>query len=357
MDALRTMESILSEGVERGASDLHINSEIPPSYRINGKLQEIDRPAYPRQFVEEMIMSIMSEPQQILFKKDCVIDMGYAVGGERFRINAYREMGKTAICVRHLDSELKSMDELGLPIQLHRFAYLKSGLVLVCGATGSGKSTTLASILNEINEQREVHILTVEDPVEFVYTNKKSLVHQRELHTDVIDFAGAIRSALRQDPDVILIGEMRDLETMRAALTAAETGHLVFSSLHTGDAVGVVERLVGAFPAEEQDVVRTRVALALKGVVAQHLLPTSNGKGRAPACEVLVVNKAVSNLIEGGRSKQIYSTMESSRSEGMQTLDQSLANLVADGRVDIDVARSHSRDPSSFAALVRRTEI
>lgn len=353
-EPLSEIDAILAEGTAAGASDLHISSDHPPAYRVNGRLLPSDRPPYSREEVLGMALAMMNPGQRQAFEHGYAADLGYSSGGERYRVNVYRERGKVALAIRHLAGVLPTLAELGLPAPIQQLAGLKTGLVLVCGATGSGKSTTLAAVLNSINEQREAHIITVEDPVEFVYENKRSLVHQREVHTDVDDFAGAIRSALRQDPDVMLIGEMRDLETMRAAITAAETGHLVFSSLHSGDAVGVIERLVGAFPADEQEVVRQRVALTLRAVVAQHLLPTIDGTGRAPAVEILMVNTAVSNLIGSGRSKQIYSVIESGRAEGMQTLDQALAGLVADGRVDAELARSRSRDPVAFGGLVRR---
>lgn len=353
MSSLEHIQSLMDKCVSIEASDLHISVGLPATYRIHGRITRMDEPAYLPEQVDAMALSLMSDFQQEQFKSDLTLDMGFTTGqGHRFRINAYREQGNTALAIRFLDGGLKTTRELGLPPQMDYLAELKSGLVLVCGATGSGKSTTLTAILNSINENQEKHILTVEDPVEFVHQNKKSIVHQRELYTDVPDFASAVKAALREDPDVIMVGEMRDLETMRTALTAAETGHLVFSTLHTNDAVGVVERLIGSFPGNEQGVARQRIAQALKAVVAQNLVPTVNGKGRAVVAEILMVNTAVANLIESAKSKQIYSVMESSVRQGMQTLDQALARLVIAKKISLESGRSLCRDISTFERML-----
>lgn len=300
-----------------------------------------------------MAYALLTDLNRQQFEKELTLDLGFTSdSGNRFRINLYREQGRCALAIRYLDGRLKTTRELGLPPQMDYLATLKSGLVLVCGATGSGKSTTLTAILNNINENQEKHILTVEDPVEVIHQNKKSIVHQRELYTDVPDFAGAVRAALREDPDVVMVGEMRDLETVRSALTAAETGHLVFSTLHTNDAVGVVERLIGIFPGNEQSVARQRIAQALKAVVAQTLVPTIGGRGRVVVAEILMVNSAVSNLIESAKTKQIYSTMESSARQGMQTFDQALAKLVRAKRISQESGRALCRDSTTFERLV-----
>ncbi len=353
MSALTQIQKLMDDCVELESSDLHISVGLPATYRIHGKITRMDEPPYSPQQVDEMADVLMTDFQRGQFKDDLTLDMGYTTEkGHRYRINVYREQGQTAMAIRYLDGGLKTTRELGLPPQMDYLAELKSGLVLVCGATGSGKSTTLTAILNSINEHQAKHILTVEDPVEFVHQNKQSIVHQRELYTDVPDFASAVKASLREDPDVIMVGEMRDLETMRTALTAAETGHLVFSTLHTNDAVGVVERLIGSFPGNEQGVARQRIAQALKAVVAQNLVPTLNGKGRAVVAEILMVNTAVANLIESGKSKQIYSVMESSTRQGMQTLDQALAKLVVAKKISLDSARTLCRDISSFERML-----
>ena len=342
---------MLQHCVAEGASDLHLSVERPPVLRLNGTLQGTDFEPYSLKQFEALAEALMSPRQQQHFTDHMTIDLGYTTGGERFRLNLFRERGRIALAVRHLPNEFYSLENLRLPLQLRHLATLQSGLVIVSGATGSGKSTTLAALIDEINRTRRVHVITIEDPIEYIHEDEKSLIRQRELHSDVNDFASAVRASLREDPDVIMVGEMRDLETMRAALTAAETGHLVFTTLHTGNAVGVVERLVGSFPAEEQAVVRHRAALSLKAVVAQHLLPTSDGRGRVPAVELLLVNRAVANLIDSAKPRQIFSTMESSRSEGMQTLDQSLAELVRDRWITQDVAAACAQDSMSFEEL------
>lgn len=353
MSSLEKIQQLMDNCVALEASDLHISVGLPATYRIHGRITRINEPDYSSEFVDEMAYALMSDFQREQFTNDLTLDMGFTTEqGHRFRVNAYREQGNTALAIRFLDGGLKTTRELGLPPQMDYLAELKSGLVLVCGATGSGKSTTLTAILNSINEHQEKHILTVEDPVEFVHKNKKSIVHQRELYTDVPDFACAVKAALREDPDVIMVGEMRDLETMRTALTAAETGHLVFSTLHTNDAVGVVERLIGSFPGNEQGVARQRISQALKAVVAQNLVPTMSGKGRAVVAEILMVNTAVANLIESGKSKQIYSVMESSTRQGMQTLDQALARLVAAKKISLESGRALCRDIGSFERML-----
>ncbi len=353
MNSLKRIQQLMDDCVKLEASDLHISTGLPATYRIHGHISRLDEEAYSSELVDEMAFALMSDFQREQFANEMTLDMGFSTTmGYRFRVNAYREQGNTALAIRFLDGGLKTTRELGLPPQMDCLAELKSGLVLVCGATGSGKSTTLTAILNSINEHQAKHILTVEDPVEFVHENKQSIVHQRELYTDVPDFASAVKASLREDPDVIMVGEMRDLETMRTALTAAETGHLVFSTLHTNDAVGVVERLIGSFPGNEQGVARQRIAQALKAVVAQNLVPTMNGKGRAVVAEILMVNTAVANLIESAKSKQIYSVMESSTRQGMQTLDQALARLVAAKKISLESGRTLCRDIGSFERML-----
>lgn len=354
VDAEVEVIRLLERCAELKASDLHLSAGLAAVYRINGQIQvATDSPVYNADELAVMADVLMNDSQRALFQREMTLDMGFSLGSaERYRINIYREQHGVALAIRYLDRSLKTTDALGLPPQMSYLSGLQSGLVLVCGSTGSGKSTTLTALLNEINEQQHKHILTVEDPIEFVHRNKKSIIHQRELYASVPDFAGAVRSALREDPDVIMVGEIRDLETIRAALTAAETGHLVFSTMHTSDAVGVVERLIGSFPGDEQAVARQRIAHALKGVVAQNLVATQDNEGRAVVAEILLVTPAVVNLIETGKTRQIYSVMESSNRQGMQTQDQALARLVQARRICLDMARMLCRDLHSFERMV-----
>lgn len=330
MKAKETFEKLLAECVDRGASDMHITSGESIVFRVNGRLCVKEESVVSRESVEAILDSIMTEHQQIEYTARYTVDLGYSAGNEeRFRVNCYKEMGRSAMAVRHLDQRVLLFEQLNLPVELRDLAYLPSGLVLVTGVTGSGKSTTLAVLIDEINRNRDCHIMTVEDPVEFVHKSKKSLVHHREVHTDVPDYASAVRAFMREDPDVVMVGEMRDLETMNAAIIAAETGHLVFSTLHTGEAVGAVERFIGYFSGGEQAVARHRIALVLRAVVAQQLLPSLDGRGRVPVVELLMVNTAVSSMIENSKTRQIYSVMEGGAADGMWTLDQALARLVA----------------------------
>ncbi|MEM7173107.1 MAG: PilT/PilU family type 4a pilus ATPase [Pseudomonadota bacterium] len=354
---LAVLEVFLKACVDKGASDLHLTGGHPPTFRINGALFAEETGQVSDEIIDGIVHALLNPNQLVVYQDASSIDLGFSSNGERFRINLFRQRGRTAIAVRHLSNDLLSFTALRLPESLVGLSRLTHGLVLICGATGSGKSTTLAAILDEISRNRACHIMTVEDPIEFIHEGHLSLVHQRELHSDVPDFASAVRASLREDPDVLMVGEMRDIETMRAALTAAETGHLVFSTLHTGDAVGAIERLVGSFPTGEQDIVRHRIAMILRAVVAQHLLPAIGGRGRVPAVEILLVNRAIANLIENAKTSQIYSTLESSSREGMQTLEQSLVQLVKDRWVDAESARSRSRDVNAFDSLLGRAQV
>lgn len=354
MDAKTRFDELLAECVAMGASDLHLTSGGRAVFRVVGGLHRQQAVALTQQVIGSMADVIMTEYQRLEYGKTRTVDVGYtAPDGERFRINCYRELGCPAIAVRHLDQQMLSLERLHLPASLRDLAYLKSGLVLVTGVTGSGKSTTLAALLDEINRNRQCHILTIEDPVEFVHASQKSLVHHRELYTDVPSFAAAVRAALREDPDVIMVGEMRDLETMRAAITAAETGHLVFSTLHTGEAVGTIQRFVGSFPSQEQSVARHRIAMTLRAVVSQHLVPARDGRQRVPAVEVLMVTRGVANLIESEKTRQIYSSMESGSGEGMQTLDQALAELILRRQISRQTALAVCHDSQALERLLR----
>lgn len=339
------------------ASDIHLTSGCQPFMRVRNEVKSVcDEPMSPFA-VEQIATSIMTDSQRAVFDKSHTVDFAlFSDMGTRFRVNVYRQRGTIAMCLRRLDEEFRSFDELTLPPQMSRLAEYKNGLVLVTGPTGSGKSTTLATIINQINETRADHIMTIEDPVEFIHANKKSLVHQRELHCDVLTFADAVRAALREDPDVILVGEMRDRETMRAAIIAAETGHLVLSTLHTGDVVGSVSRMISVFPAEEQDSVRNQLSRVLKAVVAQRLVHRTDGVGRAPAVEIMFVTSAIQNLIRTGDLTQIYSMMQTGNADGMLLLEQSLASLFAFGLIGRDDATALVRDHNIFETRLRRIQ-
>ena len=347
-------ECLLEQLVSSQASDLHLAEGRTASWRLHGDLAEMDNRTWQADMLDELRGSLLGQQQQQDFITRGSVDLGLtSKEGERFRINLFRSLGRVALVARHLPSQFRSFNELRLPESIRQLASLPDGLVLVTGITGSGKSTTLATIINEINDSRPAHILSIEDPVEFVHTPKQALISHRELYTDVPDFASAVRASLREDPDVILVGELRDVETMRAALTAAETGHLVFSTLHTADTSGAIERFVGGFPGDEQSIVRHRLSLVLKAVVAQQLLPLHGRPGRIAAVEVLQVTPAVSNLIASGRTAQIYSAIESGREAGMQTFDQSLASLARDKLISLDEGRRLARDPLGFERLLR----
>lgn len=352
--ALAVFDGFLDAMVKERASDLHLAVGRPPCRRLHGHLAAMASAPLRKEDMDELLSGLLGGSRMRDLAEKGTVDLGHTAGnGERFRINVFSTLGQAALVARHLPSHFSSLTELRLPDVLREIARLSSGLVLVTGVTGSGKSTTLATLINEINATAPVHILTIEDPVEFVHTPRMAVISHRELHTDVPDFASAVRASLREDPDVILVGELRDTETMRAALIAAETGHLVFSTLHTADATGAVERFIGAFPGQEQTVVRHRLSLVLKAVVAQQLLPRLEQQGRVATVEILRVTPAISNLIAGGRTAQIYSAIESGRDVGMQTFDQALAAHARDRLIAVEEGRRLARDPINFDRLLR----
>src|SRR3954453_17867004 len=303
---------ILVTVVERNASDLHITPGVPPMLRIRGSLTPIDGLARMTPTdTREIVYSILNNSQRQRLETEQQLDLSYAIPGKgRFRVNAYYQRNSVSAAFRLIPSKTVPIEELGLPPTIREFAKKPRGLVLVTGPTGSGKSTTLASIINEINETRSEHILTIEDPIEFVHTHKKCIVNQRELGTDAHSFGLALKAALRQDPDVILVGEMRDMETIGTALTAAKTGHLVFATLHTQDAPQTIDRIIDVFPSNQQGQVRMQLSVALQGIVTQQLLPPADGAGRVAACEVLIPTAGVRNLIREGKTHQIYSMLQ-----------------------------------------------
>jgi twitching motility protein PilT len=345
---------LLMEVVNRRASDLHISAGAAPTIRVRGRLQRLEGyPVLNSTETREIVYSILSGDQRQRLETHWQLDFAYAIPGHaRFRVNAYYQRGAVNAAFRLIPFGLTSIDELGLPKAVHDFTRKPRGFVLVTGPTGSGKSTSLAAMIDEINSSREEHIMTIEDPIEFLHAHKKCLVNQRELGSDAQSFADALKAALRQDPDVILVGEMRDLETISTALTAAETGHLVFATLHTQDTAQTVDRIIDVFPPSQQGQVRVQLSVALQGIMTQQLLPTADGAGRVVACEVLVPTPAVRNLIREGKTHQIYSVLQTGSAQGMQTMDAALVQLVRAGRVSQQLAEERSSAPEELRRLL-----
>jgi twitching motility protein PilT len=307
---------------------------------------------------QQLLYRILSSEQQKQLELKRQLDFSYSIPGlARFRVNVYFQREAIGAAFRLIPTELKTLEELGIPSSLHQLAEKPRGLVLVTGPTGSGKSTTLAALIDEINRNRSEHILTIEDPIEFLHRHKRCIVNQREIGPDATSFADALRAALRQDPDVILVGEMRDLETISTALTAAETGHLVFGTLHTQSAPSTIDRIIDVFPAEQQEQVRIQIASSLQGVVTQALLPTADGMGRVPALEILLPDDAVRNLIRQGKVEQIYSVMQTNTTRGMQTMEQSLADLIQRQVVTLEVGLTRSSRPAQLIGLLERSGV
>ncbi|MDP8943514.1 MAG: type IV pilus twitching motility protein PilT [Actinomycetota bacterium] len=344
---------ILIEVMERKASDLHLTAGSPPMIRQRGALLALDLPKLTPQDTREIVYSILTNDQRQRLETDLQVDLSYSIPGRaRFRVNAYFQRAAIGAALRLIPSEMPQLETLGLPPVLAEFTRKPRGFVLVTGPTGSGKSTTLAAMIDKINRDRHEHIMTVEDPIEFLHPHRNCIVNQRELGSDAQSFALALKAALRQDPDVILVGEMRDLETISTALTAAETGHLVFATLHTQDTAQTVDRMVDVFPPEQQHQVRVQLSVSLQGIVTQQLLPTADGQGRAVATEVLVPTPAVRNLVREGKTHQIYSALQTGGSHGMQTMDASLADLVRRGRISRELAESRSSTPEELRRLM-----
>jgi twitching motility protein PilT len=316
--------------LEVGGSDLHLSVGSPPMIRLRGGLVAVpDQESLTRQGVQKVLYAILTQKQRERFEEELELDFAYAMpGASRFRVNVYRQRESLGAAFRVIPFEIKSLGQLGINPRVSTMAALPRGMVLVTGPTGSGKSTTLAALVDEANRTRHDHIMTVEDPIEFLHQNKTCLVNQREVGEDTHSFAAALKHVLRQDPDIILVGEMRDLETISVALTAAETGHLVFATLHTSDAAQTIDRVIDVFPPHQQQQVRVQLASAIQGIVCQTLCKTSDGKGRVAATEVLFATGAVRNLIREGKTHQIYSAMQAGAQHGMQTMDQNLAELV-----------------------------
>src|SRR5438270_3935924 len=345
---------VLLEVVDRRASDLHITAGAPPMIRGRGRLTPMEGyPVLTPTDTREIVYSILSDGQRQKFENNWQIDFAYQIPGKaRFRVNSYFQRSAVGAAFRLIPFEVVPLETLGLPPVVADFATKPRGLVLVTGPTGSGKSTTLASLIDVINSTREEHIMTIEDPIEFLHQHKKCIVNQRELGSDAISFADALRAALRQDPDVILVGEMRDLETIGTAITAAETGHLVFATLHTQDCPQTIDRIIDVFSSEQQGQIRAQLSVALQGIMTQTLLPTADGAGRCVAAEVLVPTPAVRNLIRESKSHQIYSVLQTGGSHGMQTMDASLAALVRAGKITGQLAESRAHSPEELRRLL-----
>ncbi len=352
--ATPTIKELLTKMIQEGASDLHIVVGGPPMIRIHGGLEALT--GYERlnaDQTQEIIYSVMNEEQISEFEETRECDMSFGVEGlSRFRLNVYRDRGSVVAAFRAIPFEILSFEQLGLPRVISEFADYPVGLVLVCGPTGSGKSTTLAAIVDKINRERNVHIITIEDPIEYLHRHNRAVVNQREIHADTNSFSDALKRVLRQDPDVILIGEMRDTETIQAALTVAETGHLAFATLHTNDALQTMNRIIDVFPASQQDQVRTQLSFVLEAVVVQQLIPRADGMGRALAMEVMLANPAIRSLIRAEKLEQIPSMIEIGKGEGMCTMNQSLYRLMRRGIITTDMAFKRSSDPEGLQHLI-----
>lgn len=357
MDPVLNINDILKISVERRASDLHLKVGSPPVLRIDGRLMPmVEHKRLTQEDVVKLAFSMMSQPQKDRFKAKNEADFAYGVPGlGRFRVNVFMQRGTVGIVMRSIPTKMASIDELNLPSAVQKLAQESRGLILVTGTTGSGKSTTLASIIDYINSTRTEHVMTIEDPIEFLHRDKRSLVNQREVGMDTESFALALRSAMRQDPDIILVGEMRDFDTISVGLTAAETGHLVLSTLHTVDAGETINRIISVFPPYQQKQVRLQLSSVLKGVISQRLVPRADGKGRVPACEVLVVTATVREcIIDPDKTRHIHDVIAAGTSQyGMQTFDQSLFWLFKEELITYEEALRRSSNPDDFALKIR----
>ena len=347
------LDTLLERVVDVGGSDLHLTAGAEPMVRIHGTVQPVGGfPVLTGSQIRRLIYGVINSKQRERFEENKELDTSHTIPGKgRFRVNVLLQRDAVGAVIRVIPYEIVPFDELGLPLAAASFAELPRGLVLVCGPTGSGKSTTLASLLDIVNRTKPVHIMTVEDPIEFLHNHKMAIVNQREVGGDTLSFAAALKHVLRQDPDVILVGEMRDLETISTALTAAETGHLVFATLHTQDAPQSIDRVIDVFPAHQQQQIRVQLAATLQGVLTQQLVPRADGHGRVVAAELLVATPAVRNLVREGKTHQIYSTMQSGLQFGMQTMDQALAGLIKAGTVSVEAARERACNPDDLTRL------
>ena len=340
---------LLAFSVKNKASDLHLSSGLPPIIRVNGDVRRINLPPMEHKDVHSMVYDIMNDSQRKQFEESLECDFSFEIPSlARFRVNAFNQNRGASAVFRTIPSKVLTLEDLNAPKIFKEISDQPRGIVLVTGPTGSGKSTTLAAMIDYVNENQYLHILTIEDPIEFVHTSKRCLINQREVHRDTLSFNNALRSALREDPDVILVGEMRDLETIRLALTGAETGHLVFGTLHTSSAAKTIDRIIDVFPAEEKDMVRAMLSESLRAVIAQTLLKTKDGAGRVAAHEIMIGTPAIRNLIRENKIAQMYSAIQTGQGLGMQTLDQCLADLVRRNVVSVGEARLRAQNKDNF---------
>jgi len=348
------IEFLLEEVIKRKASDLHLGVGLPPVIRVDGVLLPIPKQeALSEQSVESLVFGLLDEDQKQILLRDKEFDFSFAFGDlGRFRVNAFHERGNLAAAMRLISNEIKTIEQLGLPQILNTFADYPRGLVLITGPTGSGKSSTLAALVDKINTEKAMHIITIEDPIEYTHKSKHSVVVQREVHYDTYSFSSALRSALRQDPDVVLIGEMRDLETIAAAITISETGHLVFATLHTNSASQSIDRMVDVFPPHQQPQVRAQLGNILMAICSQRLIPALGG-GRVPAAEILIATPAVRNIIREGKNYQLEAVIQTGIDHGMQSMDHTLIGLVHSGKISYDEARNFAVDVEELDRLMR----
>ncbi len=349
------IEKYLEEVIKKDASDLHLQVGLPAMLRVDGRLVKSDNPmVLGEQAIEELVFTLIDDKQKALLTNQLELDFSFAFGDlGRFRVNAFHEKGSLAAAMRLIPTKIRTITELGLPKVVEQFSNLPRGLVLSTGPTGSGKSTTQAAMVDLINTNKSMHIITIEDPIEYQFHHKNSIIVQREVHFDTTSFASALRSSLREDPDVVLIGEMRDLETIATAITVAETGHLVLATLHTNGAAQSIDRMIDVFPAHQQQQIRTQLAGVLQGIINQRLIPMIGG-GRMAAAEILVANSAVRNLIREGKTHQIGAVIQTSADEGMQSMDKELVELAKSGKVSLEEAQMYAVDPKEFERLMSK---
>jgi len=353
---MATLPDLLKQTVELSGSDLHLSIGSPPQVRVHGELQRLDYPELTASDTKALSYAVLTDAQKKRFEEMLELDFSFGIRGvARFRCNMFNQKGAVGAVYRQIPERIRTFEELGLPAVLAKMAERPRGLVLVTGPTGSGKSTTLAAMIDKINTERHGHILTVEDPIEYLHQHKNCLVNQRELHSDTQSFTNALRAALREDPDVVLIGEMRDLETVESALRIAETGHLTFGTLHTNSASSTINRIIDVFPSHQQSQIRTQLSLVIEGIVCQSLLPRADGKGRVVSLEILVPTPGIRNLIREDKVHQIYSAMQTGQEKlGMQTMNQSLATLVFRRLITIDTAMNASSNREELQEMINR---
>src|SRR6476660_3636555 len=353
---MATLPELLNTLVAQEGSDLHITTDTPPQIRVHGHLRRLDGPDMTPAVTKQLTYSVLTDSQKKRFEETLELDFSFGIKGlARFRCNMFNQRGAVGAVYRLIPEKIRSFQELGLPPVLANLAERPRGLVLVTGPTGSGKSTTLAAMIDKINSERNEHILTIEDPIEFVHQHKGCLVNQREVHQDTQGFSNALRAALREDPDIVLIGELRDLETIESALRIAETGHLTFATLHTNSAAQTINRIIDVFPAHQQSQIRAQLSFVLEGILCQSLLPKASGKGRCLAMEILVPNSAIRNLVREDKIHQIYSMMQTGQAQfGMQTFNQSLASLYFKKQITLTTALSHSSNPDELQEMINR---